>query len=251
LAKLVPLDSSTLEGIAVHYTGSAGSVARLDPAAMLRGELTDHVDGRKWSDIAYQVAFSIDGRIWDCRGIDWRPAANGDQDVNTRFGAATFLLGVADVPTHEQVASFKAWRDLVWLTRWPKATKVVGHRDLHSTACPGDHLYALVKSGDLTTTGDHMTQMDLTEDALHKVAAAVWGAGFGPSVSTGVMLQRTYGLLSNPAMIHKYADAAAAAVVAALPAGQAGTVHLDEAIVARHLADELIHRAATGDPAGR
>jgi hypothetical protein len=54
--------------------------------------------------------------------------------------------------------------------------------------------------------------MALTQDDLNKIAATVWGARFGASDTTGVMLQRA---VVDPKAI-------AAAVVAALPKGTAG-----------------------------
>lgn len=140
--------------MAVHYTGSKsplGSTASLALSSRrLEDERSYHVNGHGWTDIAYLAAADVEGRVFDCRGIEYRCAANGDQAVNTLYGAFTFLLGVGDQPTPAMVEAFRVWRNEVWLKRWPHATKVVGHRDLYSTECPGDPLYALVRSGALT-----------------------------------------------------------------------------------------------------
>jgi hypothetical protein len=61
----------------------------------------------------------------------------------------TLLLGQGDVPTAELLQAFGDWYRGVWLAMWPHATRVVGHRDLYSTDCPGDDLYDLIEAGTL------------------------------------------------------------------------------------------------------
>ena len=90
------------------------------------------------------------GRVWDCRGVAYRPAANGDRAVNGSHGAVTLLLGPDEQPTAAMVEAVRWLRTAVWLARYPRATEVVGHRDLHSTDCPGPRVYALVRDGTFT-----------------------------------------------------------------------------------------------------
>ena len=59
------------------------------------------------------------------------------------------LLGTDDVPTAALLQAFRDWYRGAWLSRWPKATAIVGHRDLHSTACPGDAVYQLIRASTL------------------------------------------------------------------------------------------------------
>jgi hypothetical protein len=150
---LVALDAGELRGIAVHYTGSAtplgDSPTLAETVHRLEQERVEHVEGRGWSDIAYLAAIDQAGRVFDCRGIAYRSAANGDQAVNRSHGAVTILLGVGDQPTAAALAAFRDWYQRIWLNYWPKAGRIVGHRDLHSTSCPGDPLYALIKAGTL------------------------------------------------------------------------------------------------------
>lgn len=95
------------------------------------------------------AAISQAGHVFDCRGIDVRSAANGDQARNAHYGAVTLLLGQGDVPTAELLQAFGDWYRGVWLAMWPHATRIVGHRDLYSTDCPGDDLYDLIEAGTL------------------------------------------------------------------------------------------------------
>jgi hypothetical protein len=143
-----PFDALSLKGVAVHYTGSTsplGSTATLSQsAARLQAERKDHVDSRKWNDIAYNYAIDQSGRVFELRGVNARSAANGDEIRNKHYGAVTFLIGVGDTPTPAALQAFKDWHTQVWLKKWPFAKGVVGHRDLYNTQCPGDALYHLL-----------------------------------------------------------------------------------------------------------
>ena len=175
---LTPFAAGEVLGVAVHYTGSARPLTD-DPTvaqscALLEAERRLHVTApRSWSDIAYNAAIDKAGRVFNLRGIEHRSAANGDERVNRAWAAVTFLVGVGEGPTPVQVEAFTAWRRL-WLRRWPAATRVVGHRDLHSTECPGAPLYALVTAGRLSPgpppQEDHLA---LSEEDLDRVADRV------------------------------------------------------------------------------
>jgi len=146
---LVPLRSPV--GFAVHWPGSATKKFNNSQAAiasLLESERSFHVNTRGWTDIAYQGGVDNAGRIWDLRGISWRSAANGDASLNSRWGSITCLLGSEEEPSPEMISAVKYFRQEIWLKRYPAAKRVVGHRDLTNTDCPGPALYALVKSGE-------------------------------------------------------------------------------------------------------
>lgn len=174
-AKLTPLAASQVRGVAVHYTGSKSRLGQTASLALSARRLEDerayHVNGRGWSDLAYGAAIDVAGRVFDCRGIAYRSAANGNQVVNSQYGAVTWLLGVGDTPTDAMIEAFKDWRATVWLKAFPHATAVAGHRDLYSTECPGNPAYALVRSGALlappaATGGDDMALTDADAELL-------------------------------------------------------------------------------------
>jgi hypothetical protein len=269
---LALLDAREVEGFAVHYTGSKGRFGDVptlhDSASRLDAERIDHVSSRGWSDIAYLAAVDQAGRIFDARGARYRSAANGDQPVNRRFGALTVLIGTADTPTSAAIEAVRWWRHNVWLPLFPHAVKVVGHRDLHSTDCPGDRTYALVKSGAFLkpppapgtapTSPIRIPEAPMTAPTVHDTSEAVWGptsayvvrerralpAGTkpeltlvdgSPAISPISALARTMYAVEDlvaqkggPAIDY---DRLADAVVARLPQGLAGA-----------LADELVRR---------
>jgi hypothetical protein len=176
----------------VHWTGGPGlgrtatlaqSAARLEEYRRLHTGLQPV--GRGWKDIAYNVAFDVEGRVFDARGVEHMSAANGNQTVNASHGAALFLLGSGDPPSPAMLDAFAAWRWDVWLRAWPDARGVVGHRDLTSTDCPGPAVHQLVRAGRLTDTpveDDDMAmtpedRASLVEDTARRTADLITGAG--------------------------------------------------------------------------
>lgn len=186
---LVDLDAKILVGLAIHYTGSAsplGSTATLAQSInRLEAERRDHTTASKsdpskpWADIAYQAAISQSGDIFDCRGITYQSAANGSQESNRKYGAVTFLIGVGDVPSLRAVNAFQAWYRSVWLHRWPRATRIVGHRDLYQTACPGDPLCSLIRTNALSGLPPKEPDVTSADDIGRAVDRAVMSAEAG------------------------------------------------------------------------
>jgi hypothetical protein len=151
------MSAAPVKGIAIHWPGT--TLKHIDAtnkghiAAILEGERKYHTRpgglGVKQggNDIAYQYAIDLMGRVWELRGAVHQSGANGNSASNKAYGAVTLLLGADDVPSAAMIQAVRDFRRKVWLARYPKATKVVGHRDVYSTDCPGPHAYPLVKNG--------------------------------------------------------------------------------------------------------
>jgi hypothetical protein len=245
--KLVRLDPAEVVGVAVHYTGSTRPLGSTASVALSRRRLEDErvfhtsapPQGRGWSDIAYNVAQDVEGRVFDARGIAYRSAANGNAAVNRQYGAVTWLIGVGDRPTPAMIDAFKEWRREYWLARFPRATTVVGHRDLYSTECPGDPAYALVKSGALTKEVDDVPLTDAEIDAIatrarDKLLAVTYGNQPDGKPFTLAMLLGEVRVNAIKASTGVDVNALATAIVSKLPPGQA-----DPAAIATAVADEL------------
>lgn len=143
------LDPDQVQGIALHWPGSA---ARLrTPAqvfAALRSWQAYHMDGKGWSDIAYQVAIDQAGNSYVLRGHKHRSGANGDDDLNRRYGALLLVVAEGETPTAKLLETA---RSQIARHRhiYPASTEIVGHRDIRPepTACPGPLLERLIKQG--------------------------------------------------------------------------------------------------------
>lgn len=256
VSKLVPLTTSEVVGVAVHYTGSSRPLGSTASMALTVRRLEDtrrfHTAappaGRGWSDIAYQVGIDVAGRVFDLRGIGYRSAANGNATVNQQYGACTWLLGTGDRPTQAMIDAFRAWRRDYWLARYPRATKIVGHRDLYATECPGDPTYALVRSGALLLPvpgDDDVPLTDAEIDAIatrarDKLLAVTYGNQPDGRPFTLALLLGEVRVNAIKAAAGVDVNALATAIVAKLPPGQA-----DPRVIATAVADELALRMRT------
>lgn len=188
VSKLVRLDPSRVMGFAVHYPGNPGSNGT-NPSLtyscqLLEGERAFHVNGRGWTDIAYGGAIDQAGRVFDCRGAEWRSAANGDQDLNSSWGAVTVLIGNNEAPTSAAIDAVRWWRENVWLPLYPHATRVVGHRDLYQTDCPGNAMYQIVHSGSIVEVDDMPTVQEIAaglaadDHFINTIVSRMWTASW-------------------------------------------------------------------------
>jgi hypothetical protein len=137
-------------GVAVHYSAvDADEQSRhKNCAARVRAIQSYHMDTRGWNDLAYNFLCCKHGYVFRGRGPRARSAANGSRDANSAYLAICFLgddtKGRDDVTDKGRRALVDARKHL--LNVHPHARETVGHRDLASTACPGDELYAYIKS---------------------------------------------------------------------------------------------------------
>jgi hypothetical protein len=183
-----------VRGTALHWPGMQNPLKTdAQVASALRGWQDWHMDGRGWSDIAYQVAVDQAGRAWTLRGINVRSGANGDGTVNRQYGAILLVLAPGEKPSllmghtvRGVIADFRRW--------YPAGKAIVGHKDVreHGTDCPGPLAYAGIKSGFFTpgtiappsTEGNSManfTEADLkrivrevVKDELNKQDGDLW-----------------------------------------------------------------------------
>lgn len=102
-----------------------------------------------YSDIAYNFTFCDHGQIFTGRGWERMSAANGATPgnyANENFYAFCWMGGIPPErgPSRLALVAFNA---LVAEARKRGATRVVGHRDLVATSCPGDPFYVYIEAG--------------------------------------------------------------------------------------------------------
>jgi hypothetical protein len=112
---------------------------------------TSHLANKEenYSDIAYNLLVCKHGYVFEGRGKRKRTGANGNQDLNRAHYAVCALLGNSGDthPTPEMVEGIQ-W-SIAYLRGYGAGREIKGHRDGHATSCPGEPLYALVRSGGL------------------------------------------------------------------------------------------------------
>lgn len=192
---LVP---SRVEGIAFHWPGATTSrpISKAAVPRALRGWQDFHMDGRGWSDIAYQVAVDQWGRVWTLRGLTTQSGANGDQDVNHRFAAVLLVLVEGEAPSPAMIDAVRLVVDDL-RRLYPHARRLVGHGQIRpggGTECPGPavraalahdaftpHDPAPTNEGDEMQTQDKIAHWDPEHDKP------------GDSITVGKTLNQTRG----------------------------------------------------------
>ena len=135
-------------GAVIHWTGIGAPQRGKDWRALMRAVQTRDMDGpENMVDIEYNLGVPLgEGDYVSLRGLGSRGAANGQSSTNAAYPSILVIAGAGDVLDDRDIravqAAVAAVRDV-----WPQATKIVGHRDIRATQCPGDHIYGLLQAG--------------------------------------------------------------------------------------------------------
>lgn len=143
------LDPAEVVGIALHWPATPTELTTVAACkAALRGWQDYHMDGRGWSDIAYQQAIDQEGNTYQLRGLGDRSAANGDEDLNGRFGALLLLVAYEERPSDAMIARVR-YRIARHRARFHNSRRIVGHGEIRpgGTACPGPQIQRLIDAG--------------------------------------------------------------------------------------------------------
>lgn len=148
------LERDQVEGVALHWPGMKTPLRTVAAVkAALRAWQRDHMHNpdKRWSDIAYQLAVDQAGNTYGLRGMRYRSAANGDQDVNETFGAFLLVLAVDEKPSDKLIRAVRRQIETHQVI-FPRSDQVVGHQDVRPepTACPGPIIEKLIKEGVFT-----------------------------------------------------------------------------------------------------
>lgn len=192
-----PLLASRVEGLAFHWPAMSHPLKSVsDVKAALRGWQDFHMDDKRWSDIAYQRAIDQAGNVYDLRGLRTQSGANGDEDVNQRFGAVLLILAPGETPS---AAMLKAIRGTVTEFRklFPKAKHLVTHNDIRPepTACPGPIASTMLHTGKfepnvvrrVVPRKKAFTRGPVVDSALKLLQAAKPSKGNAPHVNAAIV----------------------------------------------------------------
>lgn len=148
-------DASTLKDkVVVHYNGP--KLARAFDGveaekAILRAWEKYHIDTKGWRGVAYGWAVGMSGTVYRLRGWNNYGAHAGDVEPdgiseNKEGIPVAFLIGEGQEPSPAAVISFRSLMDMLESdSRSASLLPIIGHRDVKSTSCPGEPLYALVR----------------------------------------------------------------------------------------------------------
>lgn len=153
-----------IRGVTLHWEGpKMGTWAHSECAGKVRVIERFHAVTRGWSGIAYSAVVCPHGYVFEGRGTHVRSAANGTSSIggNDQWYAVCYLSGQGDPFTDE---AKQGYIDAVqWLrAKGGAGNRVNGHRDHHSTECPGNVIYAWLK----TANFDSKTPVTPPEDDM-------------------------------------------------------------------------------------
>jgi len=205
------LTVSRVEGAVIHWPGTGSTKvihSREAVASALRGWQAYHMDQRGWSDIAYQVAVDQAGRAWTLRGLRTQSGANGNNDLNERYGAILLVLVTGEQPT----AAMKATtRGVIADFRriFPRGTAIRPHSAVRpgGTDCPGPAARAAIARGEFTP-GHTEDDLPYTEAQLRAMMQAeieeymrrFWAAPTGTGTAIRMQLNRIEAAASRQAI---------------------------------------------------
>ncbi len=150
-------DFAAIHTMFVHHTVTTND--ENDPAARIRAIYRNHTQTRGWDDIGYNFLVDQQGRIYEGRS-----ARNGRHDGENSSGEGvvgahagghnTGSVGVALLGTFSnERPSTAAIEGLLQVLSWKAdrhgvdpLNRILGHRDVRPTSCPGDDFYAMLSS---------------------------------------------------------------------------------------------------------
>lgn len=163
----------------VHHTAGTNNYSWDQVPSLLRGIQAYHMDANGWDDIAYNFAIDRFGRVWEGRAGGIYSAVVGAHARGFNTGSTgVVVLGNYDQvepswPALDAVSDIISWKFAAhdvdprypvayqagsgspvyppgsWLT----LNRIIGHRDVGQTACPGRYLYPYLNKFRSTVAG--------------------------------------------------------------------------------------------------
>jgi len=137
--------------ITIHHsakcTKEIGSPSSGNVAGTIKDIQTVHMRDEGYGDIGYHFLIDPAGRIWQGRLLDWQGAhAGGANGTNNIGNIGICVLGdfSNERPDPRALASLEKLVDALCERHHISRSHLYGHRQLRSTECPGDALYAWV-----------------------------------------------------------------------------------------------------------
>lgn len=212
---------STVKLAVVHHSDSGNNYSPAEVPGILRSIQAFHMDGRGWSDIAYNFVVDKFGGVWEGRGggIDRSVIGAHAQGFNTNT-VGVMVIGdyTAATPSPaviESVSRVIGWKMAIsgsspggavaftsgGSPKYPAGTQltlpgVVGHTDVGLTSCPGSIASSLgqirVRSQEWTTwiriTSTPVGNLESLSGGSGSVTATGWAKDLSSSDPVGVLL---------------------------------------------------------------
>jgi len=131
--------------ITLHHTGEHAGLADLPTVEILKRIERYHREERKWCAIGYHYIVGHEGRIYEGRPTKYQGAhVLSANEHNIGISVAGDFM--RKLPSPRQLAALTAFLDEARVKYSVAKSRVYGHRDLNRSDCPGDALYAWLKT---------------------------------------------------------------------------------------------------------
>ncbi len=169
-----PLAAEEVRFLLVHHTAASTQHRASDVPGLLGAMYRFHTGEKRWPDIAYNFLVDREGGVWEGRAGSLAGPVAADATGGSQ-GFAQLVCFIGDFTGEQPSAAALAagTRTLAWLAqrygvstaagatvsftsrgsnRWPVGAAVTtatiaGHRDMSTTACPGNAFYPYVHNG--------------------------------------------------------------------------------------------------------
>lgn len=131
--------------ITVHHTGEYAGMVGLKDIDIVRRIDHYHRTGRKWAAIGYHYLIGRDGRIYQGRPESIQGAHTSGANQNN-LGISVMGDFSDKLPNSAQVTALRNFLEDTRRRLNLGRSRVFGHRDLSASTCPGDRLYAWLRT---------------------------------------------------------------------------------------------------------
>ncbi|XP_011180165.1 peptidoglycan-recognition protein SC2 [Zeugodacus cucurbitae] len=137
--------ASGLSYAVIHHTAGAYCSTQASCSQQMRNIQSYHMDSLGWADIGYNFLIGGDGQVYEGRG--WSTMGAHATNWNSKSIGISFMGNYNnDKPTAAQIAAAKGLlADAVSRGQIKSGYILYGHRQVGSTECPGNNLYAEIK----------------------------------------------------------------------------------------------------------
>ena len=143
-----PVAPAMIDSVVIYYPGHDG--VGDDTARDLANSQRYYATNRGYS-LGYNAVVDRAGVLWQVRGIDYRNAAN--KGANNTSVSVQMRVNLDEPGSTAAVTRVR--RFVADVERWcGHPLKVLGHRDVGATACPGDAIYNQITTGEFDTSAD-------------------------------------------------------------------------------------------------
>jgi len=137
--------SGPVPWVVIHHSDANNDCSGKPCGEIVRNIQRYHMNERQWADIGYNFLVAPNGEVFEGRG--WGVVGAHAPKYNSK-SVGICLIGDYDTVSPPE-AQLKAAQELIATgvkqSKIKPSYKLIGHRQVRSTQCPGDKLYAIIQ----------------------------------------------------------------------------------------------------------